>query len=450
MHSVLDPAFRRDLGDGLVLRWSTADDIERIATLHSLVHRDAVDAPPNEEYIRQIRRMMSDDFPLMGPRDFGVVEDTSKAGNPIIATTAVWRHTWAYEGIPFHVGRPEMVATDPAYRNRGLIRALFELFHARSEAQGDLVQAITGISYFYRQFGYEYALELDDRRMMPIALIPEVRGALTLREATVDDIPLLEELYRRRQASGILSELPTRAMWLYDIETWKRHPELRHFLACYMLVNAAGETVGALITDAYRRGKALYVWLLELIEGTNMQAILPSLLQALRAYGAGIEPALPDGEPFLEICFALGTTHPVFEFADITLRQPVEAPYAWYLRVKDLPGFLLHIAPALEQRLAASSLAGYSGDIKVNFYRGGLRMHLERGRLKVVEDWRKPVYGESEDASFPPLLFLQVLFGYRSVDFLRQVFPDVWASVEAAPLLKVLFPTRPSFMLCWN
>src|SRR5438552_3872631 len=100
----------------------------------------------------------------MGPHDFGLIEDTSKEGNPVVACTSLWKHTWTYEGIPFSVGRPEMVATDSAYRHRGFIRALFEMVHERSEAEGDLVQAITGIAYFYRQFGYEYALELEDRR----------------------------------------------------------------------------------------------------------------------------------------------------------------------------------------------------------------------------------------------------------------------------------------------
>src|SRR5205809_1198915 len=65
-----------------------------------------------------------------------------------------------YDGIAFGVGQPEFVATHPDYRNRGLIRKLFEMVHARSEAEGHLVQGITGITYFYRQFGYEYALEL--------------------------------------------------------------------------------------------------------------------------------------------------------------------------------------------------------------------------------------------------------------------------------------------------
>jgi Acetyltransferase (GNAT) domain len=132
-------SFRRDLGHGLVLRWSTSEDTERIATLHSLVHRQQADTPPNAHYIRQIRGLMNGDYPLMGPEDFGLIEDTSKEGNPVVASTCLWKHVWAYEGIPFGVGRPEAVATLPAYRHRGLIRALFDMVHARSEAEGDLL-----------------------------------------------------------------------------------------------------------------------------------------------------------------------------------------------------------------------------------------------------------------------------------------------------------------------
>lgn len=454
MYTAHSSSFRRDLGDGLVLRWSTIEDTEQIATLHGLVHREQADAPPNAHYIRQIRGLMNGDYPLMGPEDFGIIEDKSREGNPVVASTCLWKHTWTYEGIPFGVGRPEAVATHPAYRHRGLIRALFEMVHARSEAEGDLVQAITGIAYFYRQFGYEYALELEDRRATPLVLIPKAQEdepeRYALREATAHDIPVMEELYKRRQKHSIVSELPTRKLWLYEIETWKQHPELRHTFTFLRIVDAEGKTVGFVACDAYRRGRAMGVWLLEFVEGVNMQRVLPSVLRALCAYGLGIKPILPDTEAFQEISFSLGTTHPVHELLGEALDHPREPPYAWYIRVKDLPAFLLHIAPALEQRLATSSVAGLSQEIKLNFYRGGLRMVFERGRLVGAEDWQTPIYGSPADGAFPPLVFLQVLFGHRNIEALRQIFPDVWVSGEARPVLRALFPTRPSFVFGWN
>lgn len=454
MHTVRNGSFRHDLGDGLVLRWSTIADTEKIAALHGLVHREQADAPPNAHYLRQIRGLMHGDYPLMGPEDFGIIEDTSKEGSPVVASTCLWKHTWTYEGIPFGVGRPEAVATHPAYRHRGLIRVLFEMIHARSEAEGDLAQAITGIAYFYRQFGYEYALELEDQRATPLALIPRAQEdepeRYTLREATIDDIPVMEELYRRRQKYSIVSELPTHRQWLYEIETWKQHPEFRHTLTFQMIVDTQGETVGFVACDAYHRGRALGVWLLEFVEGTNIQRAIPSVLRVLSAYGLSIPPILPDTESFQEISFSLGTTHPVHQLLGEALDYPREPPYAWYIRVKDLPAFLLHIAPALEQRLATSPVAGLSQEIKLNFYRSGLRMVFEQGHLVSVEDWQIPVYDAAADSAFPPLVFLQVLFGHRSIEALRHIFPDVWVSDEVRPVLKALFPTRPSFVFGWN
>ncbi len=141
-------SYRRDLGDGLVLRWSTSDDIENIAELVGRVFRDRADEPLNTPLGHFTREMMSGTHPVMGPGDFALVEDTRKQGNPLVACTCLWRHTWEYEGIPFRIGRPEIVATDPDYRNRRLIRAIFDVIHARSETEGHLVQAITGHSLF--------------------------------------------------------------------------------------------------------------------------------------------------------------------------------------------------------------------------------------------------------------------------------------------------------------
>ncbi len=453
MHTTLSTSYRRDLGDGLVLRWSTAEDTERIAALLSMVYREKASDPPNVHAMNNIRALMNGDHPLMGPDRYGLIEDTSREGNPVVACTCLERHTWTYEGIPFSVGRPEMVGTDDAYRNRGLIRALFEMVHERSEAEGDLVQAITGIPYFYRQFGYEYALELEDRRTTSLALIPKAKEGepepFALRAATIEDIPTIATLYERRRFSSIVSESISRKQWLYEIETWKIHPQLPHFMNLQMIVDATGQTVGFVGLETQRASKSLRVWLLEFAGGVNVQAALPSILRALYTYGLNIEVRQPNVPPLSELAFYLGSAHPVYDVMGDELARANEPPYAWYVRVKDLPGFLKHIAPALEKRLATSPLAGYTGEIKLDFYRGGLRMVFEQGRLMGAEDWRAPLYGDEANGGFPPLVFLQVLFGHRSPKELRQVFPDVWVSEEIRLLLKVLFPTRPSFVFEW-
>jgi hypothetical protein len=119
-------------------------------------------------------------------------------------------------------------------------------------------------------------------------------------------------------------------------------------------------------------------------------------------------------------------------------------PYAWYLRVSDLPAFLNHIKPALEKRLAESIAVGHSHEIKSSFYRDGLRLVLERGKLTTIESW-KPSPEDGGVIAFPELTYLQLLFGYRSYDELHQSFADCWCdSEEVRALINILFPKKCS------
>jgi Acetyltransferase (GNAT) domain len=130
--------------------------MEQVASLYAYVYRASPEAPLNWHVPYWTRDMFSGRHPLIGPHDFAVVEDATTS--TIVASTCLLRYTFEFEGIPVPFGRPEVVATMPEYRNRGLIRAIFPLIHGKSEARGDLVQGITGIQNYYRQFGYEYAI----------------------------------------------------------------------------------------------------------------------------------------------------------------------------------------------------------------------------------------------------------------------------------------------------
>jgi hypothetical protein len=123
----------------------------------------------------------------------------------------------------------------------------------------------------------------------------------------------------------------------------------------------------------------------------------------------------------------------------------VRDPYAWYLRVPDLPGFIQHIAPALEARLAISPLAGHSGELKLTFYRSGMRLAFESGRIVDIGEWKPTPQGHSGDAGFPGLTFSQLVFGYRNLADLKFAFADCWTkNDQARALLEILFPKLPS------
>jgi len=123
----------------------------------------------------------------------------------------------------------------------------------------------------------------------------------------------------------------------------------------------------------------------------------------------------------------------------------VRGSYAWYIRVPDLPGFLNHIKLVLERRLADSIAKSYSREIKISFYRTGLRLVLEQGRITTIEPWRPSLHPNEGNIAFPNLTFLQLVFGYRSYEELHYAFPDCWCDDdEVRVLLIAMFPKKTS------
>ncbi len=441
------PMAPRSLGGGLVLRWSTPDDVERIAALSSSVFRDTIDDPPNVRNAAWTRDLGSGRHPLTTVDQGVLVEDTTTG--QVVASMWLIPTAWTFGGIRFGVGRPESVVSHPDYRRRGLVRALFQAFHAHSTATGELVQAITGIPFYYRQFGYDMALELGGGRSVAFDDIPPVKQGETepyhLTAATVDDLPFVMELYEdARHRTLVSSEIPE-AYWRWMVDGVSL--ESGEGWTTLLIVDAASERYGFVLARKTRWGKTLGIQQIALSPHVPWSAVIHPVLRALRAHARTVPPSGREPAEPTRLAFTLGTAHPVYAVLGDTLAPRQERPYAWYVRISDLPGFVRHVAPVLEARLRYSPLAGYTGDLRLDFYRGGLRLSFADGRLTTAEDWQRPAFGGNPSAGFPPVLFLQVLFGRRSRTELEYIMPDVWSGDEAAMVLDVLFPPQSSLVI---
>ncbi len=432
----------RSLENGLVLRLASPADTEALAEFNGRIHTEA-DEPL--DFIPQWTRvLMSGRHPTMKPEDFVLVVDTQT--EKIVSATCLIPQVWRYEGVPIKVGRPELVGTDPDYRRRGLVRLIFEVIHQLSEAYGHHMQGITGIPWYYRQFGYEYALELGGGRDLPIAKVPQLKDGenepYQIRPATEADIPALVALHRD-YSTGPITAPAAEAHWRYDITD-------RNYIArINCLLDAENRVIGAYSFSADVWKTRIALWTLAVDPHVSIRAALPTVARALKARGEAYLVQQGDGkESRLEtISFQLGSQHPAYEAFDAKL-APLKPPYSWYIRVANLPAFIGHIAPALEKRLVDSVMTGYCGELKLNFYQDGLRLVFEQGKITAVEEWQSTDnQKDNGDAGFPPRVFLKLLFGYRSLEELRHAFPDCWAEEEPTLLLNALFPQRSSWLM---
>jgi GNAT superfamily N-acetyltransferase len=430
-----DDLIIRTLPEGLVLRRSCPEDCDAVAAFN----REQFNEEGAERWTRALFAGLC---PGTTASDFLIIEDTTL--DRIVSTLVLLKERWAYGGVEFGFGRPELVATHPDYRRRGLIRHLFHQYHLWSAESGHLVEGITGILNFYRQFDYEYALALDSWwELLPSAAAPLQEGQeepFHFRPAVQADLPIITRLAKQTETYGLVARIYDDAFCaghlvgsLADPPAWR----LR------VIERTSGEPVGAL-RAANAWGRAETVDMAELLPGTSWLEVAPSLLRHLKTAGLAAAESDPK-QPFESLRFRLPLSHPLFEI--LKGHEPhINAGCAWYLRVHDLPRFLLHIKPVLEARLAASAWAGWSGDLVIGQYRTGLKLTFTKGALASVEAYR-PVVGQDENARFPELTFLQLLFGYRSLSELERAFADVSVSGATRGLIETLFPKSESCVL---
>lgn len=176
------------------LQWSTKADIDRLCYAMEPVFQ-----PPDLklEFISylvhdQYKRWAFGESSLMTAEDTFFATDKSTKDNKIVAFTTLWQNQQMYNGICFSIGRVEFVGVVQEYRHRGLMPHIMDAIHEASDKRGDLMQTIVGIPYYYRQFGYEYALDIGKRSKTWLNSIPPLHTGeselATLRAATFDDI----------------------------------------------------------------------------------------------------------------------------------------------------------------------------------------------------------------------------------------------------------------------
>jgi hypothetical protein len=429
----------RDLGDGLVLRRSTSEDAEALSEFNGRIHGD--DPQEAQRIAVWTHDLLARPHPTLNPGDFTIVEEVSSGR--IVSSMNLIPQTWSYEGIEFGFGRPELVGTAPEFRNRGLVRIQFDEIHKWSRERGHFVQGITGIPYYYRQFGYEMALDLGGRRFGYEGNLPKLQDGeeepYRIRLAGISDLAFIAGLYERAVQRSMIACPRTPEIFKYELDGQSEN-NANHFIM-FMIEDPSGEPVGYFQHPNCTGSTGVSAVWYELKPGVSWMAVTPTVVRHLWARGQ--EYALRDGKTCTSFGFILGAEHPAYEALGGNLPS-VHPPYAWYLRVPDLPGFLHHIKPVLEKRIAESIVAGQSREIKISFYRDGLRLVLENGRLVAIDPW-KPSPEDGGAAAFPGLTFLQMLFGYRSYEELKYAFADCWwDNDEVRTLMNILFPKKLS------
>ena len=411
-------AVQRDLGDGLLLRCASEADIGSILEHIGSVH--------GADVVPTVRRMIGH-FPDFSLNDSFIVVDTEK--RLVVAHLCLLRKRCVLEGIEFPFGQMEYVGTHPDYRGRGLVRQLNRAFEGRVAEHRLPFVVIAGIPYFYRQFGYEYALPLGLGGGRGQLVIPtEVVPSLTSGEQE----PVTVEKVRQSRFEAYLECRSQRNRYLDLYRSLGRGDwdylaggTLGEAGAIEMyLLERDGKAAGAFsLSSGWGRLQVCELWLDDVNVLFSVLRFAGKLAQARGQPLAFEPPSSPTLKSVLE-----GLTGSEFR-----------RPYAWYVRIPSIRRFLETIKHVLEQRIAASEFHGLSDTFRLGWYRQGAAMVFDQGMVVRVEELHEAELTKSH-VHMPPLVVNQLLLGYRTLDELIETYPDARVEPSKKRLAQVLFP----------
>ena len=385
------------------MRQATEGDLEQIIELQT--QRNGAECGA------MIRGLIDD--PANGIDSFTVAVD----GGRVISSLCLIREHMTMEGVSFGVGQPEFVATHADHAHKGLIRAQMDLVHEWSAQRGDLIQIIAGIPYFYRQFGYAYAIPFPRLRLITPGVKLDMPDGWSVRRATEDDVDAIVALEACTQAGIPLVTSRAARWWRWSVGV------------------DDGEVQVVAVRDGQVHGSALFgpgPWgvdkqaaCLRLVAGDEVNAVW-----ALLAYAAD-----QGGGKVVGIDERAGVAKVV---EGVSLRHRIA--YDLYVRIPDPVALLEHLRPVLSARLARSHHARSSGSLLVSFYKHSLTIACKDGEVIAIERGGPDQTPARQDGiGVPPDLAAALIFGRYGALELEARHPDVRLG-RAADLASVLFP----------
>lgn len=433
----------KSYSDGLILRHATPADSEALSIFQGTMHADEPD-PFDPRIAAWVQDLMNGTHPTFQPADFTIIEEPSS--HKILSSLCMIDQIWSYDGIPFKVGRPELVATLPEFRNRGFVRDQMDVVHQWSEERGHLLQFITGIPYYYRLFGYEMTLELESGRNAYEFQIPKLKAQdqerFSFRPAAEADIPFIMNMYAQGSSRSLVNCVRDENIWKYEL-TGKQMDNIERFWY-FIIENDQHQPVGLFAHMNELWGPALPIKLLEVIPGHPWMDVCQSVMRF--AWKQGKLLAERYQKAFEVLGFWLGSKHPAY--AALPDRLPKERePYTFFIRIPDLCSFLQTIKPVLETRLANSVASGYTGELALSFYHDGLRFIFDKGKISNILSTTEK--NPKAQASFPFKSFYHLIFGTKSLEELISWYADcsVETYSDARPLLEAIFSKRSSSVI---
>lgn len=409
---MIEKGFFTKLDEQFSLRISTDSNEEfiKILELNVAVHGEEI-----KKYIERIYK----EHPKKKDILWFYIEDNSTG--QIISSLTLMPLEWQFEEKLLPVCEMGFVGTLKEYRGKGLICILNKFYERVMMERGYLLSCLRGIPYYYRRFGYEFILSLDERLSLSPNQIPSMElSHIDIRKASRKDIGYIENQYNSNSNNFLISNS-------FDTES---------FYFKFMNDSFDNNKLSAYIVE--ENGKLEGYFLIGMSFDNEVYTIITSqlsppqmikLLQHLNEYPKKEEDLILNVAEFSEFgkyIFSIG--------------GKLQSNYGWQIKIPDLKRFFKSIKVVLENRVEKSKFINLSKTVIISDYKQSIELIFIKG---ISEDIKiESGYPDAEkcDVRIPGAILLKLLLGDRTVDEINYIVKDARINPSSKKLIEILFP----------
>ncbi|OCL27800.1 hypothetical protein U472_04410 [Orenia metallireducens] len=341
-----------------------------------------------------------------------------KTANKYVGTVNLVVMPIRYGNVILKSAELGIVATAKDYQGRGINKKLMEIFFNKAEELGYNIIAIEGIPYFYRRYGFNYAIPMGSVNLNLDKVESKGDKDIVIRVAKEEDIAFIADNFR--EASKIA-----------DLCTVKGKDIIKAQMLDY---------ISPVIRKKYLiiKKNQTKIGYLALNSGDEVQICDISDNLSFKIYEAVIDYFKGQGKSFINIDIPRES-----KFIKLMDRYGCNWKqwYSWQIKILDEFKFLTDIKSVLEERLNNSIYKDEQVEFYYDNFRELIKFEIDNGRINLIKEERKEA---KWDFNLNPQGAIKLFLGEKSRSEINSFLPDCNVNHRYRDLINILFPRMNS------
>jgi predicted acetyltransferase len=401
------------MDDNILVREATVNDIVSVVDFYM-----RLDNPGQKNWIEI---MMDGRHPYIDASYFIIAEDLSK--NKMVASVIYMPWTYSYGGCLIKAVRLEEVFCEPDYQNQGIVREILRRIAEKSKDKNYLFEIVYGTNSVYNHLGYTYGISNEEEGYSYAIEPANAENNFIIQEASDENIPIMANLYEKNYNRNLLATSIGEKEIYYNKNIYEQ--------GTFYVIKSKDETI-----QGFFLLYSNYIYMMEIADTVSYFQIRSDLTNFFIQ------------KSFANIYIKLGKTHPVYMVFN-GLYQKKLLSECGFVKIHDIPKFLMGVSKILENRLAESPYAHFTGEFTIAMHKKdeAYKFIFKNGVLTDVSSV-KQAHGEVD---IERDRFIRLLFGKVSSEEINEEFSMYYfKNHDYRNIIEILFPKLQSHVVSIN